>query len=55
MLPVLVHRLRAGGRLLLAGLLRDDREIMMEHLRHEGLTFLGEVSENEWIAIAARR
>jgi ribosomal protein L11 methyltransferase len=55
MLPVLVHRLRAGGRLLLAGLLREDREIMMERLRHEGMTLSGELSENEWIAIAARR
>jgi len=55
MLPVLVHRLREGGRLLLAGLLREDREIMMEHLRREGMTLSGELSENEWIAIAARR
>jgi ribosomal protein L11 methyltransferase len=55
MLPGLANRLHAGGRLLLAGLLRDEREIMMEHLRHEGLTLLGEVSENEWMAIAARR
>jgi ribosomal protein L11 methyltransferase len=55
MLPVLVHRLREGGRLLLAGLLREDREIMMEHLRSEGMTLSGELSENEWIAIAARR
>jgi ribosomal protein L11 methyltransferase len=55
MLPVLVRRLRAGGRLLLAGLLREDREIMMEHLRSEGMTLSGELSENEWIAIAARR
>jgi ribosomal protein L11 methyltransferase len=55
MLPVLVRRLRAGGRLLLAGLLRDDREIMVEQLGHEGMTLLDEVSENEWIALAARR
>ena len=55
MLPVLVQRLREGGRLLLAGLLQEDREIMMEQLRHEGMTLSGELSENEWIAIAARR
>jgi ribosomal protein L11 methyltransferase len=55
MLPLLVRRLRAGGRLLLAGLLHDDREIMMEQLRHEGMTLLNELSENEWTAIAARR
>jgi ribosomal protein L11 methyltransferase len=54
-LPVLVRRLRAGGRLLLAGLLRDDRDIMVEQLGREGMTLLNEVSENEWIAIAARR
>ncbi len=55
MLPLLVRRLSAEGRLLLAGLLHDDRDIMMEQLRHQGLTLLDEVSENEWIAIAARR
>jgi ribosomal protein L11 methyltransferase len=55
MLPALVRRLRAGGRLLLAGLLHDDREIMVEQLGREGMTLLEEVSENEWIAIAARR
>ena len=55
MLPLLVRRLRAEGRLLLAGLLHDDRDIMMEQLAREGMTLLNEVSENEWIAIAARR
>jgi ribosomal protein L11 methyltransferase len=55
MLPVLVRRLPAGGRMLLAGLLQEDRQIMMEQLRQEGMTMLGELSENEWIAIAARR
>ncbi len=55
MLPVLVRRLCAGGRLLLAGLLREDREIMVEQLGHEGMTLLDELSENEWIAIASRR
>jgi ribosomal protein L11 methyltransferase len=55
MLPAFAQRLPAGGRLLLAGLLHDDRDIMMEQLRHEGLTLLDELSENEWIAIAAGR
>jgi len=55
MLPALVRRLRTGGRLLLAGLLREDREIMVEQLGRDGMTLLDEVSENEWIAIAARR
>ena len=55
MLPAMCSRLKAGGTLLLSGLLSADREPMIAALHQAGLTLREEVQEHEWIALAADR
>ena len=47
--------LKESGLLLLSGLLQHDREKMVETLVMYGFRILEEVSENEWIALAAKK
>lgn len=50
------HRLlKDNGILLLSGLLKTDREIMIEHLEKRSFKILEEQIENDWIAIAAEK
>ena len=46
---------KAGGRLVLAGLLRTDREVMRDAVRAAGLAVYDEATENEWWSLIARR
>jgi ribosomal protein L11 methyltransferase len=55
LLPTFKKLLRDGGTILFSGLLVHDRERMLDRLKEEGLTILEELTENEWIAIAARK
>jgi ribosomal protein L11 methyltransferase len=48
MLPELADRLVPGGPLVLAGLLREDREDVVEAAGHHGLELHDEATENEW-------
>jgi len=47
--------LKDNGILLLSGLLKTDREKMIEHLQMHSFAILEELTENEWIAIAAQK
>jgi ribosomal protein L11 methyltransferase len=47
--------LKDNGILLLSGLLNTDREKMVEQLDRYSLKILDELTENEWIAIAAQK
>lgn len=47
--------LRNGGMLLLSGLLSADRDTMIHELEKEHFQVVEERSENEWVAIAARK
>jgi len=50
------HRaLAKGGILLLSGLLRNDRDAMVEGLQRHQFRLIEERYENEWVAIAASR
>ncbi len=53
-LPEMRHRLNAGGRLLLSGLLNVDREAIYAALATGHLAVIEELHEKEWIALAAR-
>jgi ribosomal protein L11 methyltransferase len=55
LLPTFKRLLRDTGTILLSGLLIGDAETMRSRLREEQLTILEELTENEWIAIAARK
>lgn len=45
--------LAPGGRALFSGLLRHDEEAMLKGLAQNGFKLLGQLYENEWVAIAA--
>ena len=55
MMPALADRLAPGGRLVLAGILRTEREAMLATTEASGLILDGEASENEWWAAAWTR
>ena len=55
LLPTFRKLLRDGGTIILSGLLAADTETMRSRLRAEQFTILEELTENEWIAIAARK
>lgn len=48
LLPGLVERLAPEGRLVMAGLLREDRETMLKAAAEAGLALYDEATENEW-------
>ncbi|MEM1053909.1 MAG: 50S ribosomal protein L11 methyltransferase [Bacteroidota bacterium] len=50
MLPDLAVRLALGGDLVLAGILRTEREEVLEACAAQGLTLAAEATENEWWA-----
>ncbi|MBI4548026.1 MAG: 50S ribosomal protein L11 methyltransferase [Ignavibacteriae bacterium] len=47
--------LRDGGLLLLSGLLQSDRQAMTKHLRDHHFEVIEQLTENEWIALAAQK
>lgn len=49
-MPAFAGRLRTGGRLVLAGLLRQDRARVLEEAARHGFTLAQEATENEWWA-----
>ena len=51
MLPDLKRRLAPGGRLILAGLLESDRDLMLRHASHWALQPLDHASEGMWWAV----
>ncbi|MEM1043529.1 MAG: 50S ribosomal protein L11 methyltransferase [Bacteroidota bacterium] len=55
MLPGLAAKLAPGGRLVLAGLLRTDRDTMTAAVRDAGLTLYDEATENEWWSVVATK
>jgi ribosomal protein L11 methyltransferase len=55
LLPEFQRLLRPGGILLLSGLLSHDREQMVNGLLRHGFALSSGSSENEWIALEARR
>ncbi|MFA6540564.1 MAG: 50S ribosomal protein L11 methyltransferase [Bacteroidota bacterium] len=55
LLDSMVLKLRAGGKILLSGLLAKDREPIETALHKRGLRTLTSIQENEWIAIAAQK
>jgi ribosomal protein L11 methyltransferase len=54
-LPEMRLRLNTGGRLLLSGLLDQDREPILTALTGQQLRVVDELQEKEWIALAATR
>jgi len=55
MLPDLAAKLAAGGRLVLAGLLRTDRDGMLAAVEAAGLALYDEATENEWWACVVEK
>lgn len=49
------RKLRDSGILLLSGLLDSDQKKLFRHLELNGLEIIDQLSENEWIALAARK
>ncbi|MBI1807941.1 MAG: 50S ribosomal protein L11 methyltransferase [Ignavibacteria bacterium] len=47
--------LKPDGYLILSGLLRTDRDSMIQHLIEKRFHIIDELCENEWIAIAAHK
>ena len=55
MLPLLAHKVRPGGRVVLSGLLRADRPDMLKAAADKGLTPVAEAEEGRWWAVAMER
>lgn len=50
-----ISRLNEGGLLILSGLLVSDREVILEKASEEGISFLNEKCENNWISLKFRK
>ncbi len=48
LMPGFAEKLTPDGRLVLAGLLKTDREVMLASIEAAGLALDGEATENEW-------
>jgi ribosomal protein L11 methyltransferase len=55
MMPEFKARLRKDGRLLLSGVLRTDRDAMLESIAQNGLELVDEAFEGDWWALLTRR
>ncbi len=55
LIPQLAQKLRSGGHLVLAGLLRSEKDHMMTVLHPVGLEFSDETEENEWWGCTCRK
>lgn len=55
LLDEMTRHLASRGILLLSGLLLADRTPMLETLHRAGLSTIDEMTENEWVALAAKR
>ena len=55
MLPYIRELLDMDGRVILSGILQEERESMLASMRQEGFRLIGELEENEWIAFAAHK
>jgi ribosomal protein L11 methyltransferase len=51
--PGFAEKLAPDGRLVLAGLLRSDRDVMLDAVRAAGLAVYDEATENEWWSLIA--
>jgi ribosomal protein L11 methyltransferase len=49
-LPQMISKIKPNGKILLSGLLKEEREKILSELEKHSLNILKEVSENEWIA-----
>ncbi|MBM4166271.1 MAG: 50S ribosomal protein L11 methyltransferase [Ignavibacteria bacterium] len=49
-LPQMISSIKPNGKILLSGLLRDERENILSAFAKNSLNVIEEVSENEWIA-----
>lgn len=54
MMPAFAEKVRPGGRLVLAGLLRQDRDAIVDAAAHADFTLTHEDVENAWWACAMR-
>lgn len=55
MIPSFSRKLKANGRIVLAGLLQKDRESILDAATKEGLSPDSEQSENEWWSVTLAR
>jgi len=55
LMPTFAAKLAPEGRLVLAGLLRTDRDVMLAAVRAAGLAVYDEATENEWWSLIATR
>lgn len=55
LLPVIAESLAAGGRVVLSGILREERDMMLGVLDREGWEVLAEDAEDAWWSVAVRR
>jgi ribosomal protein L11 methyltransferase len=51
-MPLFAQKLKNGAPLLLAGLLKTDKEAILNAASAHGFTLLEEITENEWMSIA---
>ncbi len=55
LLPDLVSRLAADGRIILSGILQGDRTQVVDSLKEQGLSLVQELTEEGWWAACCRR
>jgi ribosomal protein L11 methyltransferase len=51
-LPQMISKIKTNGKILLSGLLREEREKILFSLKEHSLNVKDEISENEWIAFS---
>jgi ribosomal protein L11 methyltransferase len=54
-LPVLKKAVAENGNILLSGLLKTDKDMVLKKIKELKLKYINEVSENEWILIQLRK
>ncbi len=54
-LPVLEKAVAENGHILLSGLLKTDKDMVLKKIKELKLKYINEVSENEWILIQLRK
>jgi len=54
-LPVLKKAVAENGHILLSGLLKTDKDMVLKKIKELKLKYINEVSENEWILIQLRK
>ncbi|MBS4029311.1 MAG: 50S ribosomal protein L11 methyltransferase [Ignavibacteriales bacterium] len=54
-LPIMISKIKPNGKILLSGLLKEEREKILFSLSETSLNVNEEISENEWIAFCVIR